>query len=171
MAIRLEWILSALIVMILGASYFVKISDQKSSALGSTKELEFHHTSLIEVDQHSILGQASAITGVMDSGILHLKYLQYHTDTIDLLRADSATLEDRILYLDGNLSLEQKEGFSYQADNAIYNKRTKILHVTSPFKAILKNSVIEGRNLIYDTLHKEATASTVDAVIYTTRKQ
>jgi hypothetical protein len=171
MAIRLEWIISALIVLILGASYFVKLSDDEGHRPESTKELEFHDTSLIEVDQHGMLGDASAVTGVMERGVLHLKYLRYHTDTIRLLRADSATLEEEHLYLDGNISLEQKEGFRYQADDAIYNKRTKILHVTSPFKATLEKNVIEGRALVYDTLHKEATASMIDAVIYTSRKQ
>jgi len=153
--------------MIFTASYTVKISDQDGELLGSTKELEFHDTTFLEVDQNGMLGKASVVTGIQDAGILHLKYLQYHTDTIRLLRADSATLEEKKLYLDGNITLDQKDGFYYEADDAIYDKRTKILQITSPFRAMLKRNVIEGRALVYDTKHKEVRASMIEAVLFT----
>lgn len=167
MAVRLEWIIAGVALMIFALSYAVKLSDQSSDLSGSTKELEFHDTTFLEVDQNGMLGRASAERGIRDAGILHLRYLRYHTDTIRLLRADSATLEERKLYLDGNITLDQKEGFYYEADDAIYDKRTKILQITSPFRATLKRNVIEGRALVYDTKHKEATASMIEAELFT----
>ena len=153
--------------MIFAGSYFVKLSDQSDTLSNNTKELEFHDTTFFEVDQNGMLGKASVKRGTSNAGVLYLKSLKYHTDTIRMLRADSATLEEKKLYLDGNIRLNQKEGFVYEADNAVYDKDTKILQVTSPFRAILKKSVIKGRKLVYDTGRKEANASMIDAVLFT----
>ena len=170
MAIRLEGMIITLIFVVFSIFYFIKDSDSKKENSRATKELEFHETSLIEVDQHEMSGSAFADSGVIKKGVLYLRYLRYHTNTIRLLRADSAVMKKEHLYLDGNISLKQKEGFCYQAKSAIYDKHTKILHIKSPFQAKLKQNTISGEALTYDILHKKATASMVKAVFYTSHK-
>lgn len=166
MAIRLEWIVVAAIVVISALSYFVKFSSQSGGGVHATRELEFHDTTFLEVDQNGILGDAYARVGIREKGVLHMRHLDYRTDAIRLLHADSGTFEAVKIYLDGNVTVDEKSGLHYRTENIVYNKQTKILHVTSPFEATLAKNSFKGNELIYDTRRKEVTASMVEAVLF-----
>ena len=55
----------------------------------------------------------------------------YHTDSINLLRSDKGIYKDDIIYLEGNVTLNQKEGFDYKAQKAHYNQQSGIFRITS----------------------------------------
>ncbi len=170
MGLKLEIILILSIVAILSVALTVKIKNSQAVTKVSTKELEFTHTTFTEVDTNKTQGIAFGTHGIRDAGVLAVKNLRYHTDSIKELRAKKGTYKGDKIYLDHNITVNQKEGFDYKAEHAIYDQKTEILDIISPFTAVMNENIIHGNSLRYDTKTKEAFATDVDAVVYTKEK-
>ncbi|WP_295417758.1 hypothetical protein [Sulfurovum sp.] len=170
MGLKLEIILIVAIAAIVGGSYMVKFTNDTSNKKSPTKELEFTETTFIEVDTNKTLGRAFSTYGIRDAGVLTLYDLKYHTDNIRLLRSKKGIYKGNKIYLDGNITVDQKEGFDYRAQHAVYDKKTQILDITSAFTAVMNKNIIHGNTLRYDTQKKEAFAKQIDAVVYTAEK-
>lgn len=108
--------------------------------------------------------------GSRENGILELEDLQYHSDTVALLKADRGRYREKKIYLDGNVTLYQKEGFTYHTEHAYYDKSAMILYITAPFTGYMQRNIVRGASLEYHTESKEAFATAVDAVVYTAEK-
>ena len=170
MGLRLEVLITLVIVAILSVTLMVKFTHKAFVGERFTKELEFTDTTLTEVDTETMQGRAFGSHGIRDAGVLVLYNIKYHTNNIELLRAKKATYKGDKLYLDGNITLNQKEGFDYSAEHAVYDKKTKILDITSAFSGIMDRNTIHGYTLRYDMQKKEAFGKRIDAVVYTTEK-
>jgi len=170
MGLKLEITLILSMIVILSVALTVKIKNSQVVAKVSTKELEFTHTTFTEVDTNKTQGIAFGTHGIRDAGVLAVKNLRYHTDSIKELRAKKGTYKGDKIYLDHNITVNQKEGFDYKAEHAIYDQKTEILDITSPFTAVMNENIIHGNSLRYDTKTKEAFATDVDAVVYTKEK-
>ena len=170
MGIRLEFVLIILIVMTIVLTTMVELTDPKTTNIQHYKELEFHNTTFIDVDNKQMQAKLYTTYGLRKEGVLSLDKLRYHTKNIKLLLADKGTYKEDILYLDGNVSLQEKEGFLYITDHANYHQDTHMLHITSDFVAMMNKNIIKGKTLSYNTLQKEGNATRIDAVIYTSEK-
>ncbi|HFU77438.1 MAG TPA: hypothetical protein ENK91_12700 [Bacteroidetes bacterium] len=170
MGIKLEYILIFAIALTMVVTTTVKLTNKTNDTLLSKKELEFTDTTFIEVDTEKMQARSYSTYGVREAGILRLQHLTFHTKNIDLLLADQGIYKQNTLFLDGNVSLHEKEGFHYTAEHANYNQKTEILHINSAFTAQMNQNLIKGKTLKYDAQKKEANATGIDAVIYTTKK-
>jgi hypothetical protein len=170
MGLKLEALIIVLIVAILSGTLMVKFTHKSSDGKPFTKELEFTSTTLTEVDTAIMQGRAFGTYGIRDAGVLTLHNITYHTKNIESLRAKKATYKEDKLYLDGNITVNQKEGFDYSAQHAVYNTKTQILDITSAFTGVMDKNIIHGYTLRYDTQKKEAFGKRIDAVVYTTEK-
>jgi len=170
MGIRLELVLILVLIMTVGVTTMVKLTNTTQDNLTSTKELEFSNTTFIEVDREKTQARSFSTYGVRDAGVLRLEHLTYHTNNIDLLLANRGMYKANTLYLDGNVSLEEKDGFLYTTEHAKYNQKTEMLDITSAFTAKMHENIIKGKTLHYNALKKEVNATKIDAIIYTTEK-
>jgi len=170
MGLKLETLIVVLIIAILSGALMFKFTHTNSNSEVSTKELEFTDTTFVEVDTVAMKGRAFGTYGIRDAGVLTLHNLKYHTKNIKLLRAKKGTYKGDKLYLDGNITVNQKEGFDYSAQHAVYDKKTKILNITSAFTGIMNQNTVHGYTLRYDTQKKEAFGKRIDAVVYTAEK-
>ena len=170
MGLKLEIILIVSIVAILSVALTVKINNGRVLNNVSTKELEFTDTTFTEVDRNKTQGILFGTYGVRNAGVLTVDNLRYHTDSIKLLRAKKATYKSDKIYLDHNITVNQKEGFDYKAEHAIYDQKREILNITSPFTAIMNENIIHGNSLQYDMRKREVFGTDVDAVVYTKEK-
>ncbi len=170
MGLKLEFLLIVFVMAILAMAMTVKISNSNAVAKKQTVELEFTDTTTIEVDTNKTLSVTYGTYGIRDAGVLKIDNLQYYTDGIKLLRAKKGTLKGNKLYLDYNVILNKEKGSDYYTEHAIYNKKTGILLVTSPFKAIMDKNIMHGATLRYDTKQKKVFATKVNAVVYTAEK-
>ena len=170
MGLKLETLLVVVIVAILSGALMFKFTHKSSNGKLFTKEMEFTDTTFIEVDTVNMKSRSYGTYGIRDAGVLTLHNLKYHTKNIELLRAKKGTYKGDKLYLDGNITVNQKEGFDYSAEHAIYNKKTKILNITSEFTGIMNSNTIHGYTLRYDTQKKVAFGKRIDAVVYTAEK-
>ena len=170
MGIKLEFVLIIAIIGIISGSLMLKLRNVPVSTKVLTKEVKFTNTVLIEVDTENIKSRAYATDGVRDQGVLTLDNIVYLGDTVESLSANKARLKGDFLHLDGNVVLQEKGGYKYETQHAIYNKKTEILNITSPFTGVRGQNVIEGESMEYNTRKKKATGTTVGTVFYTPDK-
>ncbi len=159
-----------MIVLIISASLLVELNNTLKQRKAFTKDLEFSNTTFIEVDTQKMQGWAFGTFGVRDKGVLTLDNIVFHTDNIDSLIAKKGKYIKEILYLDGDVVMQEKNGYTYNTQHANYNQETEILNITSPFTAVRYQNVMKGKTLRYDTAKKEAFGTKVDAILYTTEK-
>jgi LPS export ABC transporter protein LptC len=170
MGIKLEYILTIAIVGIIAGSLMLKLRNTPAPTKVSTKEVEFTDTTLIEVDTDNIKSRVYATYGVRDKGVLTLDDVVYLSDKVESLSSNKAKFNGNLLYLDGNVILREKDGYTYKTEHAVYNKKTEILHITSPFTGVKGQNTIEGESMEYDIRKKKATGTTVGTVFYTPDK-
>ena len=170
MAIKLEHVLIAIIVILVTGVFMIKIHNAPPPVHAFTKELEFTNTTLIEVDTNDMQSRAYIEHGIRDRGILTLADIVYMSDNIESLSANNGIYYGNKLYLDGNVILQEKGGYRYKTEHAIYDQKTAILSITSPFTGEKGLNMIKGESLEYDTKQKKASGSTVGTVFYTPDK-
>ncbi|AKF24760.1 hypothetical protein YH65_04690 [Sulfurovum lithotrophicum] len=170
MGLKLELLLGILIVVMLAIAYNVKLVDDVTTKERSRKEMEFTDTTFTEVDTKRLLSVLFSTHGTRQKGILSVDNVIYHSDTIELLLADKGRYFADKAYLDGNISVKQKEGFNYYAEHVIYDKKTEILTITSTFTALMDKNTIHGNTGWYDTRKKILFAKKIHAVVYTAEK-
>lgn len=170
MGLRLEFVLTVAIVGIVSGVMMLNLSSTSGKNKTFTKELEFTDTTLIEVDTQKMQGRSYSTYGVRDNGILTLDNLVYHTDTIESLLAKKGRFEGDMLYLDGDVVLQEKDGYRYETQHATYDQKTEILNIIAPFTAYRGKNSMRGDTLRYDTRKKEAFGTAIDSVIYTSEK-
>lgn len=166
----LKFVLIIVIVLIISASFLAELSNTPKQGKAFTKDLEFTNTTFIEVDMQKMHGWAYSTFGVRDKGVLTLENIVFHTENIDSLIADKGKYIKEVLYLDGDVVMQEKEGYTYKTQHANYNQKTEILNITAPFVAVQGQNIIKGKTLRYDTVKKEVFGTSIDAVLYTTEK-
>ena len=159
-----------MIVMIISASLLLELSDTGNQSKAFSKDLEFTNTTFIEVDTQKMQGWVYSSYGIRDKGVLTLDNVVFHTDNIDSLIGKKGKYRKDVLYLDGDVVMEETDGYTYKTQHANYNQKTEILKITSPYTAVRGKDVMKGKTLRYDTAKKEAFGTRIDAVIYTTEK-
>ncbi|CAA6825075.1 MAG: Unknown protein [uncultured Sulfurovum sp.] len=167
---RLEVILIVFIAITIGATTMIKLEDTTISNSPLHKEVEFYDTTFVEVNETKLLAKLYSNYGVQKAGVLTLDNVAYTTENIQLLLADKGTYKGDILYLDGNVSLKDFDGYVYRTEHANYDQTSEILNITSSFIAHMDQNIFKGNSLEYHTSKKEANASRVEAVFYTTDK-
>ena len=170
MGIKLAFILVISIVLTIIMTMTVKLTNNTDSETDINKELEFTNTTFIEVNQQNMKANLFATYGIRDNGILKLENLKYHSDNIHKLTADNGRYSSSILYLDGNVTLREREGYIYTTQHANYQQKKEILTITSPFVAHMAKNIIYGDTLKYFVGKKELNATTIDATVYTVEK-
>ena len=170
MGIKLEVVLIIAIIGIIAGSLMLKLRNTPVPTKVLTKEIEFINTTLIEVDTDNMKSRAYATHGVSDQGVLTLDKIEYSGDNIESLSANKARLKGDFLYLNGNVVLQEKGGYRYETEHAIYNKKTEILNITAPFIGVKGQNIVQGESMEYNTREKKATGTTVGTVFYTPDK-
>jgi lipopolysaccharide assembly outer membrane protein LptD (OstA) len=170
MGLKLEFLLVFVIAVTSIVTMTTKLTQQNRMSEIFTKELEFTNTTFREVTTEKREGVAFGTHGTRDAGILTIDNLRYHNDNIKLLLADRGTYKGKELYLDGNVTVHRKAGHDYHTDHAVYNQKSEILYVTSPFVAYIDRNIIHGKTLEYHMRTKEAYATSVNATVYTLKK-
>ncbi len=170
MGLKLELFLAIVIVVTTVVTMSSKLSESTDAKRTLHKEIEFGNTMFTEVTTEVMESVAFGTHGVRIGGVLSVDNFVYHSQTVELLRAKQGRYTPKRIYLDGNVSFDQKGGFSYRTQHAYYDRHTEILYATSPFVATKGENVIHGERMAYRTQSKEVFATKVNAVIYTVEK-
>ena len=144
----------------------MKKKDQKNF----TKELEFTNTTFVEVDTNKLQTRSYGTHGKRDKGILTINNLVYSTEKIKSIVAEQGTYMEDIIYLEGNITLDYKNGYKYKTEQAEYDSKHEIINITAPFIATRSNNIIKGDTFTYNIRKKEGYGTIIDATIYTIKK-
>jgi len=167
MGLRIEWIALVTIAAMLVFSYLITADQKKREEYRFSKEMEVFHSTTIEVNSTGVESRLVSDYAVKEGKELRLKKVIYSEANIEELRADRGRYLDEKLYLDGHVYLLQKNGYIYQGEHAIYDKKKRVLDVTGRFSAYINRNIIHGSHLHYDLDEKSATAENIDAILYT----
>jgi len=170
MGLRLETVLILVFAVIITGSMTLEIDSSVKKSETFTKDLEFTNTTFTEVDTKKLQGRAYGTYGVGENGVLSLDNLVYFTENIKYLIADKGKYIGDVMHLDGNIVLEEKQGYNYKTQEASYNPKTEVLNVTAPFIAVGDKNIFQGDTLVYHIRKKEAYATAIEAVFYTAEK-
>jgi len=170
MGIKIELVLFIAIVVIIGGSLTMKLNDKSDGTNILVKELEFTNTTFTEVDTVKLQSRAYGTYGVREDGVLTIENLRYATETIKSLVAKKGTYMQSTIYLEGDVALDDSNGYRYLTQQAEYNQDTEILNLTAPFVAFRDKNIIKGDTFTYHTRKEEAYGTVIDAVIYTVEK-
>ncbi|MEY3090707.1 MAG: hypothetical protein RL113_1023 [Pseudomonadota bacterium] len=164
MGIKLEYLLTILIIGTLSFFLMMKVEKHSPPKEVGQKELEFKNTLLVEVTTDTVKSYIYSTYGKRENSVMTLDNIIYMSPNIKSIVAKKARIEGHLLYLDGDVVLQEKEGYRYETQHAMYNDDTKILKITSPFVGVKGDNTIEGETLEYDTRKKKATSSSVGTV-------
>lgn len=171
MGIKLNIVLFLGIVLILFIVFRIDLKDSTKKNILFTKELSFTDTTFTEVDTRKVQSSAFSEKGLRDQGVLLLKRLKYETKTLDTLAANYGTYDKDTMYVEGNVSFYEKEGFRYDTQYAVYDKKREVLKIPDSFSAIMNKNIIHGQRLRYNIKTKEVIAHKVNAVFYTSENR
>jgi len=165
---KIEWMAIVMILIMLGVSYLIKVKNEKAKQNASTKELEIFNSVTIEVNASEVESRLYADYTVREKGELKMREITYIGASAKELKSKYGRFIDDKFYLDENITLLQDNGYYYEADHALYDKKKELFYATSPFVAYTNGgNIIRGTNLKYDINEEVATAENVDAVFYT----
>ncbi len=170
MALKIEFVFIVAIVGIVIASFTVKLNDSQSKVKPMTKELEFTDTTFTEVDTKQLQGRAHGMSGVREKGVLTVYHLQYHTNSIDSLVAKKGTYMGKIIYLEGDVVTDYKDGYHIETQQAEYNQKSGVLNVTAPFVLTKEKNLLRGDTLTYNAHTQQMYGTMIDATLYTVDK-
>jgi len=170
MGLKIELVLFIAIVVIVGGSLTLKLNDNADKVNPFTKELEFTNTTFTEVDTVKLQSHAYGTYGIRDDGVLTINNLDYKTETIKYLVAKKGTYMGNTIYLEGDVVMDDANGYTYETQQAEYDQGTEILNITAPFVAKDETNIIKGDTFTYNTRKEEAYGTVIDAVLYTIEK-
>ncbi|MEA3455746.1 MAG: hypothetical protein U9R26_04510 [Campylobacterota bacterium] len=166
--LKIELLAIIMILVMLGVSYLIKVENDKANKNASAKELEIFDSVTVEVNSSAVKSRLYSDYAVQKSGSMEMIWLTYSGKTAKELKSKFGRSVGDKFYLDINVTMLQENGYYYEADHAIYDKKSDIFYATSPFVAYVHSgNIIHGINLKYNIKEKITTAENVDAVFYT----
>ena len=166
--LKVEWLAIVMILVMLGVSYLIKVENDKANKNISAKELEVFDSVTVEINATTVKSVLYSDYAVQKSGNMQMIWLTYSGKTAKKLKSKFGRSAGDRFYLDVNVTLLQENGYYYEADHAIYDKKNDMFYATSPFVAYIHDgNIIHGTNLKYNIKEKISTAENVDAVFYT----
>ena len=156
--------------MILILAINFKLPNSKATENLFSKELELKNATLVEVDQEQILGKLVTKYAVSQDKILLLKELKYFTKNIEYMRANEAKLSGYTLSLKGDVKMQEKDGYLYQTQEAIFYQQRQTLVIATPFYASMGKNILEGKRLLYNLKEKKIYARDIKTNFTTCKK-
>ena len=167
MGVKFELLLALLIVAIVTVMLNIELKPPKQAKAKSMKELEFYQTRFTEVTTQKVVGVAFSEHGVRQNGVLHVEGLFYRNDNIKVLKAMVGIDYRSRIVLEGNVTLEERNGYTFQGERAVYEKKSGMFHIASPFLMQKGTDRFSGKSLTYDTVGKVLHAKEVHALLTT----
>ena len=166
--LRIELLAILMLAVMLGVSYLIKVKNDKMRENLFAKELEVFHSLTIEANATGVKSRLYTDYTVKEHDVMKMEGITYIGKSAKELKSKYGKNIGDLFYLDEDITLLQDNGYYYEADHAIYDKKNEIFSTTSPFVAYIHGgNIIHGVNLHYDIDKRVAVAKNVDAVLFT----
>jgi hypothetical protein len=170
--LKIEFLAVVMIAIMLSVSYLIKIKNEKANLASSDKEFEVHNSLIREVNESELVSTLKSDYMVQKKGNLQMIRINYKGETVKELQSKYGRSIADTFFLDVNVTMQQDNGYYYEAEHAIYKKKEGFFYVTSPFVGYLhRGNIIKGTNLKYNINEKITEAQNVDARFFTRNKE
>lgn len=169
MAIKIEWVLFFSIITTLLVSFSLRFENNIKD-FGIKKELSFKNTVFTEVDTNGLVSFANVKNGDQTNGVLTMHNISFDKIEDTKVIADRAIYKKDKIVLTGNVKIKQKNGFTFNTQEAIYDTKHGKIISKDKYNASLNENLLSGTNLNYDTIKQTATSSNIHATLYTQDK-
>jgi len=166
--LRIELLALLMLAVMLGVSYLIKVKNDRMRKNLFSKEVEVFHSLTIETNASGVTSRLYTDYTVKEHEEIKMREITYIGKSARELKSKYGRSAGDLFYLDEDITLLQDNGYYYEADHAVYDKKNDLFSTTSPFVAyIYGGNIIHGVNLHYDITRRIAVAKNVDAVLFT----
>lgn len=166
-------ILIVIVIVLMTILSILKLQDNtysKSKAQKSTKEIEFNHAQIIEVDQNKIKSVTHAKNIYKTKNDFVMFGVDFKNSYKDRLKSKKAIQKGKNIYFYKDVVFARYSGFTYYTSYAIYNRITEILTINKRFKAVRENDTFYGNSMIYHSNGGYIDAQKVDSILSLEKK-
>lgn len=166
MVLRIEYLL-VLALLLLGLS-IVGINPTSQPAIHpiEDREILFQDFSLIEMKEEIVGQKVFAKETIKYKHYIAFKDINFTDEDGNNICAMEGLYKDKNLSIKKNISVKEKDGLSFIAENLNYNLKTKKLQTSTPFTLDINGSHIQGENLKFHMANKEISADKIIARIF-----
>jgi lipopolysaccharide assembly outer membrane protein LptD (OstA) len=165
MVLRVEYILVISLVILFGFIFMKQPNDIKPIESNSTKELYFKNLSLIGLSEKGVENRLISSSVIKYRDHFEFKDINATYKREHNLLANRAIYRDRLVSMEGNISLQRSDGFSFIADKLLFNIESKLLYAESDFQLDINGSSVSGKNLHYNLEREEVHADFIKAML------
>jgi LPS export ABC transporter protein LptC len=165
MVLRVEYILVISLAVLFGFIFMKQPNDIKPIESNSTKELYFKNLSLIDLSEKGVENRLVSSSVIKYRDSFEFKEINATYKRTHNLVAGRATYRDGLVYMEDNISLQRSDGFSFVANDLVYNMEDEVAYAKSDFKLDINGSSVSGENLYYNLNREEVKADFIKAMI------
>ncbi|MCK5853805.1 MAG: LPS export ABC transporter periplasmic protein LptC [Sulfurovaceae bacterium] len=169
MAVRIEFILILVLLIVFGFIFFSKTENIKAVKSTSTSELLFENFSLVELNESGVSHQIISSQALKDKKFFTLSDINITYNQTQHLYATEARYEEDIIHLKDDVILRRDDGIFFSSEHLKYSVNKKKLHIDSNFSLDINGSIIIGENLNYLLDNKSISADKISARIILTK--
>ena len=146
---------SAIIVSLFAIFFFFKPLNIKKQDFGEIAVFELDDFELIELNEKGLTTIMLGTQGVKYTNryiVYNINYTDNTKKYLANMTADKGIYKGKIIDLDKNIKYNREDGISFSTQEAIYNKKTNIVHSPSEYIAYLGKNKMTGSSIEYNNV-------------------
>ena len=170
MAIRIEYLLFAMIVLLLVSILGIHPKSQAAKSSKGDKEVEFQNFSLYDIKKNEPSQVVSASKMVKYENYLDMDEIDLKDESGYRILSNNAIYKEDFVYMNKGVNILRDDGLKFSTKSLNYNLETKEIKTLKPFILEFNSSIIQGNNLALNMNNKIISADNIEAKIVFTQK-
>jgi len=166
MAIRIEYLLLLLILLLIGSILGINPTAQEAKTSNTQREIAFENFSLYNLHTDRTIQEIFAVNMTKYKNHIEMLEVTLKDEKGYELFSNEAIYEEDMIYMESGVRVVSEEGFSFSTQSLNYNIENKRTQTKRPFVLEYNQSIIYGKNLVLDMEGKSLSADKIEAKIY-----
>ncbi|CAA6803748.1 MAG: Unknown protein [uncultured Sulfurovum sp.] len=166
MAIRIEYLLVLMLIILLLSILGINPKSQIAKSSKGDKEVEFQNFSLYDIKKDDPSQVISALKMIKYENYLDMESIDLRDESGYRLLSKKAIYEDDFVYMDRGVNVLRDDGLKFSTKSLNYNVKTKDIKTLKPFMLEFNSSIIQGENLALNMESKNISADNIEAKIF-----
>ena len=165
MAIRIEYLLVFMLVILLLSILGINPKSQIGKSSKGDKEIVFQNFSLYDIKKNDPSQVMSALKMVKYENYLDMDEIDLRDESGYRLLSKKAIYEEEFVYMDRGVNVVRDDGLKFSTKSLNYNVKTKDIRTLKPFILEFNASIIQGENLALNMNSQKISADNIEAKI------
>ena len=172
MAIRIEYLLILVFVILLLSILGINPSSTEAKSSKGDKEIEFQNFSLYDIRENEPAQEMFALKTVKYQNYLEMDEIDLKDEKGYRLLSKKAIYEEEYVYMDQGVNVLRDDGLKFSTKSLNYNVETKEIKTVKPFMLEFNSSIIQGENLALNMNNKKLSADNIEAkIVFVSKKE